>query len=647
MPESRVFGQNLFGTQGTTRAGGGVSAWRYVVSAAIVAVGIVYALPNLFPPDPAIQVQTDNAVVAQTSAPFQIGDSTVQQFADYLRENGVDVKDAERVDSVALIRLGSSGDQLRAKTLLEERLNPTGMDRQFVVALNLAETTPDWLQRIGGKPMTLGLDLAGGIHFVLQVDMTQAIESQLEDEGDKILSDLRDAGIRYVAGSNEFIDRSLLVYFATADSRSAAFSLLSDQYGLPDYVFEEVDNETGFAIQLTITEDRLREVEDVAIEQNLTGLRSRVNELNVSEPLVQRQGRTRVIVDLPGVQDSAEAKRIIGKFATLEFHLVAKAQDRPSQIEILPYQGREIRINKQIIVTGDNVINAQQARDPETSLPQVNFTLDSTGGERLHDITSDNVGHSMAIVFIEQKPVVTNTMVDGELTPVTRIVPERRLISVATIESALGYKSRITGLDVQEARELALLLRAGALAAPMYFVEERTVGASLGAENIDRGVLAVTIGFALVLVFMLVYYKVFGFVANIALTLNLVILVAIMSMLGATLTLPGIAGIVLTVGMAVDANVLIFSRIREELKHSMPHVAIPAGYNRAFLTILDANLTTLFVALILLTIGSGPIAGFAVTLSIGIVTSMFTAVFVSRGLVHLVYGYRRVEKVWI
>ncbi|MCY3883607.1 MAG: protein translocase subunit SecD [Gammaproteobacteria bacterium] len=646
MPENRVFGQNLFGTQSTSKAGGGVSAWRYVVSAVIVAVGLVYALPNLFPPDPAIQVQTDNAKNAN-GEPFHIGDSTVGQFANYLREEGVDVKSAEHLESMAIIRLQNNADQLRAKTLLEQRLNPAGMDRQFVVALNLAETTPDWLADIGGKPMTLGLDLAGGIHFVLQVDMTQAIESQLEDENDKILSDLRDAGIRYVAGSSEFDDRSLRVYFATSDSRSAAFSVLSDQYGPPDYEFDEVDNETGFAIQLTITEDRLREVEDVAIEQNLTGLRSRVNELNVSEPLVQRQGRTRVIVDLPGVQDSAEAKRIIGKFATLEFHLVAKPQDRPSQIEILPYEGREIRINKSIIVTGDNVINAIQSRDPETSLPQVNFTLDSTGGERLHDITSENVGHSMAIVFIEQKPVVRTKMVDGEPVPDTIIVPERRLISVATIESALGYKSRITGLDVQEARELALLLRAGALAAPMYFVEERTVGASLGAENIDRGVLAVTIGFALVLAFMLVYYKVFGFVANIALTLNLVILVAIMSILGATLTLPGIAGIVLTVGMAVDANVLIFSRIREELKHSMPHVAIPAGYNRAFLTILDANLTTLFVALILLTIGSGPIAGFAVTLSIGIVTSMFTAVFVSRGLVHLIYGYRRVEKVWI
>lgn len=646
MPENRVFGQNLFGTQGTSRAAGSVSAWRYVVSAVIVAVGLVYAMPNLFPPDPAIQIQTDNATNANNES-FQIGDSTIRQFADYLREEGLDVKSAERLDSMAIIRLQNNADQLRAKTLLEQRLNPAGMDRQFVVALNLAETTPDWLARIGGKPMTLGLDLAGGIHFVLQVDMTQAVESQLEDENDKILSDLRDAGIRYLAGSSEFDDRSLRIYFATADSRSAAFTTLSDQYGLPDFEFDEVDNETGFAVQLTITEDRLREVEDVAIEQNLTGLRSRVNELNVSEPLVQRQGRTRVIVDLPGVQDSAEAKRIIGKFATLEFHLVAKAQDRPSQIEILPYEGREIRINKSIIVTGDNVINAIQARDPETSLPQVNFTLDSSGGERLHDITSENVGHSMAIVFIEQKPVVRTTMVDGEPVPETIIVPERRLISVATIESALGYKSRITGLDVQEARELALLLRAGALAAPMYFVEERTVGASLGAENIDRGVLAVTIGFALVLAFMLVYYKVFGFVANIALTLNLVILVAIMSLLGATLTLPGIAGIVLTVGMAVDANVLIFSRIREELKHSMPHVAIPAGYNRAFLTILDANLTTLFVALILLTIGSGPIAGFAVTLSIGIVTSMFTAVFVSRGLVHLVYGYRRVEKVWI
>lgn len=646
MSETRVFGQNLFGTQSGATPAGRVSAWRYLISALVVAIGLIYALPNLYPPDPAIQIQTDNATNSQ-GEPFRIGDSFVNQAVEHLAENGVKVKEAQRISTGALIRLNNSEDQLRAKTVMEQRLNPTGRDRQFVVALNLAETTPLWLRKIGAKPMTLGLDLAGGIHFVLQVDMTEAIKTQLEDQSEKILSLLREESVRYVATLNEIVDRSFFIYFSSESDRENAYSVISDQYGPPEFEVAEIDNETGLAVQISITDARLREIEDVAIEQNLTGLRSRVNELNVSEPLVQRQGRTRVIVDLPGVQDSAEAKRIIGKFATLEFHLVAKPEDHPSQIEILPYKGRDVQVNKHIIVSGDNVINAVPGIDPDTGLPEARITMDRAGGDRLHDATKDEIGHSMAIIFIEQKPVIVTSVVDGERVESTRIVPERRLISVATIQAALAYNSRITGLNQAEARELSLLLRAGALAAPMYFVEERTVGASLGAENIDRGVMAVTIGFLLVLAFMLVYYKVFGFVANIALALNLVILVAVMSILGATLTLPGIAGIVLTVGMAVDANVLIFSRIREELKHSAPHVAIQAGYNRAFLTILDANLTTLFVALILLTIGSGPIAGFAVTLSIGIVTSMFTAIYVSRGLVHLVYGNRRTEKVWI
>ncbi len=645
MPENRVFGQNLFGTQTSANAPSGPTVWRYIASLLVASIGILYALPNLFPPDPAIQIQADNAVSG--GATFQIGDRFVQQAADHLREQGIDVKSAERTDDGAQIRLNNNSDQLRAKAVMEERLNPMGRDRQFVVALNLAETTPDWLSNIGGKPMTLGLDLAGGIHFVLQVDMTGAINKQLEDETSKVLARLRENGIRYRAGTDEVVDRSLFIYFASEEAQSSAFTVLSELYGPPDHELEQVSNETGLGVQLTVTEDRIRSMEDVAIEQNLTGLRSRVNELNVSEPLVQRMGRSRIVVDLPGVQDSSEAKRILDKFATLEFHLIAKSSDPPSKIEILPYEGRDYRVNKDIIVTGDNVVNAMQSRDPDTGLPQVNITLDNDGGEKLNRITAPNIGHSMAIIFIEQKPVITTEMVDGELVETTRITTERRLISVATITAALGYNSRITGIDNREARELALLLRAGALAAPMYFVEERTVGASLGAENVDRGILAVSVGFILVLAFMLVYYKVFGFVANIALALNLIILVAIMSFLGATLTLPGIAGIVLTVGMAVDANVLIFSRIREELKHSSPHVAIPAGYNRAFLTILDANLTTLFVALILLTIGSGPIAGFAVTLSIGIVTSMFTAIFVSRGIIHLIYGNRRATKVLI
>ena len=403
----------------------------------------------------------------------------------------------------------------------------------------------------------------------------------------------------------------------------------------------------GRTIRVTITENRIDEIEDISIEQNLTGLRSRINELGVAEPLVQRLGSSRIVIDLPGVQDSTEAKRILDKFATLEFHLVAFPGDRPSEIEVLPYEGRQVRIRREVIITGENVTNAYPDRDSETSLPRVAITLDSEGGEKINEATAPNIGHQMAIVFIEQRPVVISEMVDGERVETTKIETDRRLISVATIQGALSYNSQITGISARDSQELALLLRAGALAAPMYFVEERTVGASLGQENIDRGMFAVVTGLVLVLIFMLVYFKVFGLIANIALTLNMVILVAIMSILEATLTLPGIAGIVLTVGMAVDANVLIFSRIKEELKHSPPFQAIPNGYDRAFLTILDANLTTLFVALILLTIGSGPVAGFAVTLSIGIVTSMFTAVFVSRLIVHVIYGRPSVKKIWI
>ena len=640
MSDNRIFGQNIFGTHSTQRAANRYPLWRYFIIVAVVSLCIVYAIPNLYPPDFAVQIQSDNASTV-------IGDRFVVQAQELLENEGVSVKGADRIATGAQLRLHSDVDQLRAKSILEARLNPTGMDRQFVVALNLAETTPSWLRDIGAKPMTLGLDLAGGIHFVLQVDMTSAIEDNMNDESQKVRALLRDADIRYLAGNTTIQDTTLNVAFATAQLRNLGLEKIDESYGPPNYEVATTESDAGFVVQITVTEDRLSEIENVAIEQNLTGLRSRVNELNVSEPLVQRLGGSRIVVDLPGVQDSSEAKRILGKFATLEFRLGAKASDRPSQIEVLPYEGREVRIQRENIVTGENVTNARQAQDPETGLPQVNITLDSTGGEKLNRATGPNIGHSIAIIFIEQKPVVSNEMIDGVLEPVTRFEEERRLISVATIQGALGYNSRITGISMRDAQELALLLRAGALAAPMLFVEERTVGATLGAENIERGMIAVAVGFLLVLAFMLFYYKVFGFVANIALGLNLIILVAVMSVLGATLTLPGIAGIVLTVGMAVDANVLIFSRIREELKNSPPSIAIQAGYDRAFLTILDANLTTLFVALILLTIGSGPVAGFAVTLSIGIITSMFTAIFVSRGIVHLFYGNRSPKKVWI
>ena len=640
MPENRVFGQNLFGTRTPSDQPYRYPLWRYLFALFVLVFGVLYALPNLFPPDHALQLETDNAEVV-------IGTRFTSQVRDLLEGEGIPVKRAALTQRGCQIHLNNDVDQLRAKDVLESRLNPVGMERQFIIALNLAPTTPQWLRDLGSKPMTLGLDLAGGIHFVLQVDMQSAIAKQLRDESDKATSILREQNIRYTPGEDFVSELGVQIPFADEARRDEAMTLLEDSYGAPNYTIEESTFNGAPAVLIALTQDRLNEIEDAAIEQNLSGLRNRVNELGVAEPLVQRLGGSRIVIELPGVQDSSEAKRILDKFATLEFRLEASANDRPSQIEILPYEGVDVRLLKENIVTGDNVTNAQQARDPETSLPQVNMQFDSIGGERINRATAPNIGRRMGIIFIEQRPVVVNDIVDGERVERTKIETTRRLISVATIQGALGYNSRITGISMRDAQELAILLRAGALAAPMYFVEERTVGASLGEENIDRGMLAVVVGLAMVLVFMIVYYKVFGLIADICLTMNMVVLIAIMSLLGATLTLPGIAGIVLTVGMAVDANVLIFSRVREELKRSAPAAAIKNGYDRAFVTILDANITTLFVALILLAIGSGPVAGFAVTLSIGIVTSMFTSIFVSRGLVHLVYGNRAVRKIWI
>ena len=621
---------------GTSR----IAPWRYFVFAMVVTLGCLYAAPNLFPPDFALQISVDNS--DREVSPEFLGDLTHQ-----LEAEGIPVKGSEVADGGGLIRVADANDQLRAGALLQERLNPLGDERQFVIAFNLASTTPEWLRGMGAEPMTLGLDLRGGAHFLLQVDMDGALSKRLADEVEKIKDMLREERIRYRAADDAVQGNTLTVSFVTPQLRDRAIEVIKDEFRQPDYVLEaqDVGGRPGFVI--TVQDAKLREIESSAVEQNLTGLRNRINQLGVAEPLVQRLGRARIVIDLPGVQDSAEAKRKIDKFANLEFRLEAAANDRPSEIEEWPYEGRAVDLNKRIILTGDHVTHAAQGRDPDSGLPQVDIKLDSRGGEMFHDATAPNIGRRMAVIFIEHKSIVKSEVVDGERVDVPSSRVEKRVISLATIRAALGYSFRITGLSLREAQELAFLLRAGALAAPMYIVEERTVGASLGEENIERGMVAVGIGFALVLAFMVVYYKVFGVVANVALTLNLVILVAVMSVLEATLTLPGIAGIVLTVGMAVDANVLIFSRIREELKSNPPAQAIQAGYDRAFLTILDANVTTLFVALILLTIGSGPIAGFAVTLSIGILTSMFTAIFGSRLLVHLIYGRPRVGKVWI
>ena len=632
----------FFGSPGRPRRGGTsrIAPWRYVVFALVVTLGGLYAAPNLFPPDFALQITVDNS-------DRDVSPELLADLAYELEAEGIPVIGTDVANQGGLIRVSNANDQLQAGTLLQDRLNPLGEERQFVIAFNLASTTPEWLRGMGAEPMTLGLDLRGGAHFLLQVDMEEALSRRLADEVEKIKDMLREERIRYRSTDDAVQGNTLTVSFVTPQLRDRAITVIEDEFRQPDYVLEAVDVGTRPGFVITVQDSKLREIESSAVEQNLTGLRNRINQLGVAEPLVQRLGRARIVIDLPGVQDSAEAKRKIDKFANLEFRLEAAANDRPSEIEQWPYEGRTVDLNKLIILTGDHVTHAAQGRDPESGLPQVDIKLDSRGGEMFHEATAPNIGRRMAVIFIEHKSVMKAEIVDGERVEVPSSRVEERVISLATIRAALGYSFRITGLSVREAQELAFLLRAGALAAPMYIVEERTVGASLGEENIERGMIAVAIGFGLVLVFMLVYYKVFGLIANIALTLNLVILVAVMSVLEATLTLPGIAGIVLTVGMAVDANVLIFSRVREELKSNPPAQAIPAGYDRAFLTILDANVTTLFVALILLTIGSGPIAGFAITLSIGILTSMFTAIFGSRLLVHLVYGRPRVEKVWI
>ena len=491
------------------------------------------------------------------------------------------------------LRVDTDENQLRAQQIVNEALNRNSQD--YIVALNRASNTPQWLRNLGASPMTLGLDLSGGVHFLLQVNMEDYLESVVASTAQGMRDSMREVRINYVSRFESVDGLDIRLAFQTEADRDQAQELLSDRQG---FDVREVQYDDYFGLRYRLLPERIQALEDRAIAQNLVSLRNRVNELGVSEPQVQRLGRSRIVVDLPGIQDSARAKEILNKFANLEFRLEALTNTPRFQRETYPYEGRMVDILRRNIVTGNNVQDAQQGYDPETSQPQVNIELDSDGGNRMHDATKDNIGRNMAILFIEQKPIIRQEMRDGKEVDVFETEETRRLISVANVKAALGFQFRITGLSLREAQDLALLLRAGALAAPMYIVEERTVGASLGDDNIQRGYQSVAIGFALVLVFMLFYYRLFGFAANIALTTNLMLLVAIMSVLGATLTLPGIAGIVLTVGMAVDANVLIFSRIREELKERPPQQAIQAGFDRALLTITDANVTTFFVAII-------------------------------------------------
>ena len=607
--------------------------WKNILILLVIAFGFIYATPNFYPPDPAIQLSGQSGAMV-------IDDSVLQKVEGALDEAGIDYFDGQADGESLLVRLQDINLQLRAKEVIQAE-----MGGEYIVALNLAPTTPDWLSSLGGRPMKLGLDLSGGVHFLLEVDLASAVAVRLEGDLQEIKTVLREERIRY--RSFELKGNQIIGQFRDIEQVKKATALIRNSYR--DLLPQTKPGQNPLSLVLNLSIAATSIIEDSAIKQNLTSLRNRVNELGVSEPLVSRQGKNRIVVELPGVQDTAEAKRIIGKTANLEFRFEAQGKSGERfEFKTPRGQGPEAELEKKAIITGENVTDAQPSFD-QNGRPQVSITLDAKGGWQMGHATRDNVGRRLGVLFIEYKTKLEKTVDEnGELviTPVPYI--EQHVISLATVQSQLGKQFVITGLEQRESSELALLLRAGALAAPMYIVEERTIGPSLGADNINLGVKSVTVGMAMVLLFMVVIYRAFGLAANVALTMNLLLLVAFMSLLGATLTLPGIAGIVLTVGMAVDANVLIFSRIREERNDGATvQGSISAGYDRAFVSILDANITTLIVALILFLIGSGPVQGFAVTLSIGILTSMFTSIVMTRGLVNLVVGGRKIETLWI
>ncbi len=599
--------------------------WKTLLVLFIVSFGIVFSLPNIFPPDPSVQVTT-------SSVNDGFSDEFLNNLEESINRSGLNSKSFEKNEKSILIRTNSYRDQLELKDYLQDELN-----ENFIVALNLAANTPNWLKALNAKPMKLGLDLRGGVNFLMEVDTDLLIETKLESVASVLRNNLREERIKtdLFKLSSEEIQVDL-----RDENRAEAFEEIINEIGSLDFELKQ-----PLTYLLSFSDEEIERTIDYAVLQNLTTLRNRVNELGVSEPVVQREGERRISVQLPGIQDTAEAKKIIGKTANLEFRLEAKDNALASRTDSFLYRDIQTRLDKKIIISGDRVSDASVGFD-ENGFPQVNISLDADGGAQMHRATRNNVGTRMAVLFVEKKSSADQV---GAIVSVKNYY-EKRVISLATIQSALANQFRITGLDSPaEASELALLLRAGALAAPMNFVEEGTIGPSLGADNIELGINSLILGLSLVLIFMIFYYKVFGLLANLAVILNLILIASIMSLLSATLTLPGIAGIVLTIGMAVDANVLIFSRIREELKRNIkPLEAISSGYDRALITIVDANLTTLIVALILYIIGTGPVQGFAITLSVGILTSMFTAILFTRMLVFFIYGKRKnLEKIWI
>ena len=615
--------------------------WKYLLILAVLVVGAIYSVPNLYPDDPALQISASSTERTVTPADVQRVNAALAQA-----QLAVKSSDVNESGSRVLIRLMRADDQLPAQEVVRRTLGD-----DFVVALNLAPTTPQWLRKLGASPMKLGLDLSGGVHFLLAVDMDKAVDARLKVYDNEVKTLLRREKVRYRSMPDQ--NGALQLGFTDAADLQQAQSLIRKNY--TDFELTTDTRGDLQVLRLQLTEAKLREIRNYAVTQNLTTVRNRVNELGVAEPLVQRPGADRIVVELPGVQDTAEAKRILGKTANLEFRLAATADTPRASTESFEFRepGRPaVPLERNVIITGDQVTDASASFD-ENGRPQVNIRLDGHGGDLINRATRSNIGRSMAVVFIEQRPVTryTTQTVDGvqKEVAVPGFEEERRIISLATIQSALGNSFRITGLNGSgEASELALLLRAGGLAAPMYFAEERTLGPSLGADNIAKGIDASLWGMLFVSLFLIAIYRFFGLLATIALGFNMILLMALMSILHATLTLPGIAGIVLTMGQAVDANVLIFSRIREEIANGMPiQRAIHEGFSRAFTAILDSNLTTLLVGAILFAMGTGPVKGFAVTMSLGIFTSLFTAIFVTRAMVNLIYGGRNVKKLWI
>ncbi len=612
--------------------------WKYIMVVMVLLIGALYSAPNLYGEDPAIQVSGLRGA--------EVNEVILDDVISKLDAANIPYKTGEIAEDRILVRLKNEEDQLKAKEAIGDSLG-----EKYIVALNLAPATPKWLQAFGASPLKLGLDLRGGVHFLMEVDMNEAMNKSYTQMVQDFRADLREEKLRYRSVRREAKLDAVRVEMRSEEDLDSAESFLSKRY--PDLVVSEDSNTDEADLLIRMSEQKIKETRQYAVDQNITIIRNRVNELGVAEPLVQRQGQDRIVVQLPGVQDTARAKEILGATATLEFKMVYPNGDISSALNgrVPPnaklYENSKrgpILLEKRVRLTGDHIVDAQSSFD-EYGMPQVTINLDTKGGNKMSAMTKDNVGNPMAVVFIEYKPTEQK-----DANGVSKLKKVEEVIQVATIQSRLGRRFSITGIDTSaEAHNLALMLRAGALIAPIQIVEERTVGPSLGQENINAGMSAVLLGFALVLVFMLFYYKKFGLVANVALAANLVLIIGVMSMIpGATLTLPGIAGIVLTVGMAVDANVLIFERIREEIKEKRsPQQAIHHGYDSAFSTIADANITTFIAAIILFAVGTGPIKGFAITLAIGIATSMFTAIVGTRAIVNAVWGGKKIDKLSI